>query len=282
MNANSSYKPLALPIAEPVAQRGFSFNGHVSRTAAVALGCLAWVMFVGAWQLASGVFGVSDIVLPLPSTVLRALYDLLVHQDFVHDIGISVLRISVSFLAATAVAVPLGLLMGSFKPCEAFFGSFVSAWRYLPAASFVPLLLMWFGAGDLEKIGLLFMGVFWFLITMVMDYTKSVSRDLIETSLTLGGSRRNVLWTVVLPATLPNILTAMRQMLATSWSYLVVAEIVAATDGIGAMMVRAGRFVHTDEVMAGILTIGLLGLLFDFLFVALHRALFPYAAPARA
>jgi NitT/TauT family transport system permease protein len=261
--------------------RGFNFKGHLSRSAIVVLGCLVWVLFIGVWQLAASALGVPDIILPPPSAVLRALYELLMHEGFLRDIGISVVRIVLSFLAASAVAVPIGILMGSFKAFESLLGPFVSAWRYLPAASFVPLLLMWFGAGNFEKIALLFMGVLWFLVTMVMDYAKAVSTDLVETSLTLGGSRWDVLRTVIVPATLPTIWTAMRQMLAASWTYLVIAEIVAATDGIGAMMVRAGRFVHTDQVMAGIVTIGVLGLAFDYLFVALHRVMFPYASAAR-
>ena len=172
--------------------------------------------------------------------------------------------------------MPLGILMGSFKRVEAFFNPLVSAWRYLPAPSFIPLLLMWFGTGDGQKLALLFIGVIWFLITLIMDHVKAVRTELIETSVTLGGNRWQVLWTVVIPASLPNIFVAMRQMLAVSWTYLVIAEIVAATDGIGAVMMRAKRFLHVDKIMAGILVIGILGLLFDFLFRLAHRVMFRY------
>jgi NitT/TauT family transport system permease protein len=135
---------------------------------------------------------------------------------------------------------------------------------------------MWFGVGEGQKLALLFLGVVWFLITLIMDYAKSIPADFINTALTLGGNRKQVLWTVIVPAMLPNILTAMRQMLAVSWTYLVIAEIVAADSGIGAMMMRAKRFVHIDEIMAGIVTIGLLGLFFDILLRAARRMLFPY------
>ncbi|MBY0562255.1 ABC transporter permease, partial [Hyphomicrobium sp.] len=144
------------------------------------------------------------------------------------------------------------------------------------APSFVPILLMWFGTGEGAKIALLFIGVVWFLTTTVMDQTREVRAALIETALTLGGSRLQVLRTVVVPAAMPGIVTSMRQMFAVSWTYLVVAEIVASTDGIGAMMMRARRFLHTDEIMAGIVVIGLLGLAFDLLFRLAHRRFFPY------
>ncbi len=153
---------------------------------------------------------------------------------------------------------------------------FVSAWRYLPAPAFIPILLMWFGTGEEPKLALLFLGVIFFLITLIMDHTAQVRTELIETAMTLGGTRWQILWTVVVPAVLPSILVAMRQMLAIAWTYLVIAEIIASTTGIGAMMMRARRFLHTDDIMAGILTIGVLGLLFDVMFRWLHRLLFPY------
>ena len=208
--------------------------------------------------------------------MLATLYELLVGGSFLQDIGISVLRVLVSFLGACLVAVPLGILMGTFASTEAFFNPFVSAWRYLPAPAFIPILLMWLGTGEGPKIALLFIGVVFFLITLVMDYTRQVRIELIETSLTLGASEKQVLWTVIVPAVLPNVMVAMRQMLAVSWTYLVIAEIVASTTGIGAMMMRARRFLHTDEIMAGIVVIGVLGLLFDLVFRYAHRFFFSY------
>lgn len=217
-----------------------------------------------------------EILLPGPGKVLTALYTLFTENGFLKDVLISVQRVMLSFSLACAVAIPLGILMGSFRAVEAFFSPFVSAWRYLPAPSFIPLLLMWFGAGNSQKLALLFIGVIWFLITLIADHTKAVPQDLIRTSVTLGGTRREVLCTVIVRAALPNIVVAMRQMLAVSWTYLVIAEITAADAGIGAMMMRAKRFLHVDQIMAGILIIGVLGLLFDYLLKLIHRTAFSY------
>ena len=161
--------------------------------------------------------------------------------------------------------------MGSFRFIESFFNPFVSAWRYLPAPSFIPVLLMWFGTGETPKLALLFIGVVFFLITMVMDYTRNIKMELLETAATLGATRSQLISTVIIPAVLPDIIVSMRQMLAVTWTYLVIAEIVASTTGIGAMMMRARRFLHTDEIMAGIMVIEILGLLFDVLFRLIHR-----------
>ncbi len=257
-------------------QRWFEFKRPIPRSSTIALGVAVWVIFFALWEAAVAFGWVNALFMPPPHKVLTGLYSLLVQDAFLYDIGVSIYRIVVSFALACLVAVPLGIFMGSFKRVEAFVNPLVSAWRYLPAPSFIPLLLMWFGTGDGQKIALLFIGVIWFLITIIMDHVKSVRSELIETSMTLGGNRWQILWTVVIPASMPNIVVAMRQMLAVSWTYLVIAEIVAATTGIGAVMMRAKRFLHVDKIMASIIVIGLLGLLFDFLFRLAHRLLFPY------
>ena len=220
----------------------------ISRGHAIALGIACWVLFFAIWQFAVSAGLVTELLLPGPLKVLGTLFKLLSTPDFWIDIGASVLRIVVSFAMASAITMP----------------------------SFIPVLLMWFGTGEGPKIALLFIGVVFFLVVLVMDYTKQVRTEFIETSLTLGGSHGQVLRTVIVPAVLPNVVVAMRQMLAVSWTYLVIAEIVASTNGIGAMMMRARRFLHTDEIMAGIVVIGVLGLLCDMLFRMLHRLLFPY------
>ena len=257
-------------------QRWLEFKKPIPRGPTIALGVSAWVIFFALWETAVALEWVNPLFLPSPRKVLAGLYSLLVKDAFLVDIAISVYRIVVSFALACMVAVPLGILMGSFRRIEAFANPLVSGWRYLPAPSFIPLLLMWFGTGDGQKIALLIIGVIWFLVTLIMDHVKAVRTELIETSMTLGGSRWQILRTVVIPASMPNIVVAMRQMMAVSWTYLVIAEIVAATTGIGAVMMRAKRFLHVDKIMAGIIVIGILGLLFDFLFRLAHRLLFPY------
>jgi NitT/TauT family transport system permease protein len=240
------------------------------------LGIAVWAIFFAVWQGAVLLDAVNPLLVPGPGKVLAKLVDLFVSGGFVSDIADSVWRVAVSFAGACLIAVPLGILMGAFRTAEAFFNPFVSAWRYLPAPSFIPILLMWFGTGEAPKLALLFVGVVFFLITLIMDHTRQVRTELVETAQTLGASEWQVLRTVIVPAVMPNVLVSMRQMLAVAWTYLVIAEIVASTTGIGAMMMRARRFLHTDEIMAGIITIGVLGLLCDLLFRLVHRLMFPY------
>ena len=257
-------------------RRFLDIRTPISRRQAVISAIGIWAVFFGIWAGASASGMVNELLVPAPQKVLVTLYELFVERGFASDVLTSILRVLVAFLAASLVAIPLGITMGTFPAIEGIVNPFVSAWRYLPAPSFIPVLLMWFGTGEAPKLALLFIGVVFFLITLVMDHTRNVRHELVETALTLGAKRAVTVRSVILPAVLPDIVVAMRQMLAVTWTYLVIAEIVASTTGIGAMMMRARRFLHTDEIMAGIIVIGALGLLFDVLCARLHRQLFPY------
>ncbi len=277
MRAVLTQAPVAAlsPAPLPVRRQWLVFKQEPALPVRVALGVLGWALFLCAWQwLAAGV--AASPLFPTPLAVLEALRTLFAERAFAADVFASLQRILVSFALAAAIALPLGVFTGAFPALGAVFSPMVAAFRYLPAPAFIPLLLMWLGTGDEQKIALLVLGVVWFLVTLVCDVVRQTPTDFIETARTLGASRRTVLWTVVVPASLPGIVDACRQMLAVSWTYLVIAEIVAATDGIGAMMMRARRFVHVDEIMAGILVIGLLGLACDLLFRGLHWLAFPY------
>lgn len=245
-----------------------------------ALGAAAWVAFIALWQLAATYWAPGSLF-PTPVQVVAALWRLFAEHEFAADVGASVVRIVVSFSLAIVLALPLGLLMGASMRLDAFFNPLLGAFRYLPAPAFIPLLLMWLGTGEAQKLSLLLLGVIFFLVIMVADVTRNLPREFVEVARTLGATRGRVLWRVILRGGMPGYVDTGRQMLAVSWTYLVIAEIVAATDGIGAMMMRAKRFVHVDDIMAGILVIGILGLVFDTLFRVAHRLLFPYVQSNR-
>ena len=254
----------------------FEFGSVLRFEVNLGLGLLAWLCFFLGWHVFSTSGFADPTLLPGPLRVGKAWVTLFAERDFAADVVQSVKRIFLSFGMALTLALPLGLLMGAFTPVAGFLNALVSPFRYLPAPSFVPLLLMWLGTGDSQKIALLVIGVVFFLISLFMDNTRAVPLELVECSRTLGASRAKVVWSVLLPAAMPSYVDTARQMLAVTWTYLVIAEIVAATDGIGAMMMRAKRFVQVDDIMAGILTIGLLGLLTDILIRLLHRLCFRY------
>ncbi|MGJ8634744.1 MAG: ABC transporter permease [Luteolibacter sp.] len=254
----------------------FEFRRKIGFGGRLGLGLVAWLVFVGLWHLVAMSSLANPALFPSPARVFDAWVTLFTEREFAADVLQSLKRIFLSFSIALAIALPLGIFMGAFTPVEGFFNALVSPFRYLPAPSFVPLLLMWLGTGDSQKIALLVIGVVFFLITLFMDNTKAVPVELVECSRTLGAGKMTVLRKVLLPAAMPQYVDTARQMLAVSWTYLVIAEIVAATDGIGAMMMRAKRFVEVDTIMAGILTIGLLGLISDLVIRQIHKRAFRY------
>ena len=266
----------------PPKQQFFGLRAVVPRQKATILGILGALAFFLIWEI--GHYSMPEAqqrFLPSVEHVVATEFYLLVEKGFLSDIAISCYRIFVSFFAACAVAVPLGIGMGCFAHLRATMNPILSGFRYLPAASFIPLLLVWFGPTDLAKMALLYIGVIFFLIALILDNTTAVAMELIEAALTMGASRKEIVLRVIAPAAAPAVLDSMRNMIAVGWTYLVIAEIVGAQSGIGAVMMRAGRFLHVDVIMAGIFTIGILGVLTDLLFRAASRIFFSWNTPLR-
>jgi NitT/TauT family transport system permease protein len=271
------------PLFIPPKKRFLEFRDRPSSNRALVLGALGLLGFLVLWEVGHYMTApTARKFVPSVEEVGSALYVMFAEQNFLKDVAVSCRRILVSFLAAAAVALPIGILMGCFGNVRALLNPTLSGWRYLPAASFVPLLLVWFGPTDLSKLSLLFLGVIFFLISLILDNTAAVQKELVEASLTMGASRREVLMGVVVPAAMPAIFDSLRNMIAVAWTYLVIAEIVGAQDGIGAVMMRAGRFLSVDVIMAAILTIGVLGVLTDLAFRLASRVLFPWTVERRA
>jgi NitT/TauT family transport system permease protein len=187
----------------------------------------------------------------------------------------------IGFGVAALIGIPLGVAIGSFRVAQAFFEPVIAAVRYMPASAFIPLLIIWFGIYENEKIAVIFIGVFFPLTLLIADVSANVPRELVQIAYTLGASRWQVFWRVLLPASWPGIVDNLRIGVGWAWTYLIVAELVAADQGIGHVILAASRFLQTDQIIAGIITIGILGLLTDAIFRWLYRVLFPYAERAR-
>lgn len=237
---------------------------------------LAFVLLMLVWSaLTYGAF-VPPLFLPPPGDIVTNGIMLFTEFDLTADIRASVLRVTAGFLLAAAVGVPLGILMGSLKVFEAFFEPLLGFIRYMPASAFIPLFILWLGIGESEKVAVIFFGTFFQMTLMVMDVTKNVSLDLINTAYTLGVSRRSVFRRVILPASLPGIVDTLRITFGWAWTYLVVAEIVAASSGLGYMIMQSQRFLKTAHIIVGIVVIGIIGIVIDAFFKWLYARLFPW------
>ena len=243
----------------------------------VVLGISFFVLFFLVW--AGVTFGglVSKTFLADPLTMLKSGWTLLTQHGFLGDIGMTVWRVLGGFLIAAVLAVPLGVLMGAYKPVEAFFEPFVSFARYLPASAFIPLLILWAGIGEAQKLAVIFIGSFFQLVLMIAVSVGNTRRDLVEAAYTLGALDGGVVKRVLLPSSAPEIAETLRMVLGWAWTYVIVAELIGASSGIGHMITDSQALMATDQIIFGIIVIGLIGLVTDLAFKAGNRKLFPWA-----
>jgi NitT/TauT family transport system permease protein len=243
----------------------------------VLLGISFFVLFVAVWAAATFGGFVSKTFLADPLTMLRSGWTLLTEMGFAKDIGWTVWRVLGGFVIAAALALPLGVAMGAYKPVEAFFEPFVSFARYLPASAFIPLLILWAGIGEKQKLAVIFIGSFFQLVLMIAVTVGNTRRDLVEAAYTLGVTDASLIRRVLIPGAAPEMAETLRMVLGWAWTYVIVAELIGASDGIGHMITDSQALLATDQIIFGIIVIGLIGLASDLLFKSVNRRLFPWA-----
>ena len=223
------------------------------------------------WLLISKYSGIESIFLPSLKDVIEAVGELWSKGYLATDSIASFARVSIGFLLSAVVAVPLGILMGTFPSIRALFEPIIGIVRYMPAPAFIPLLIIYLGIGESPKIALIFIGTVFFNILMIMDAVKFVPRELIEATYTLGGKRWQVLFEVITPYIIPRIIDTFRVNMAASWNLVVVAELLAANEGLGKRILLAQKFLRTDEIFACLIILGLIGFAIDLFFRLLLR-----------
>jgi NitT/TauT family transport system permease protein len=231
------------------------------------------------WVTTSGM--VRPLFLPSPQAVVAEAWRQIEAGILWRDASVSIYRIMAGWLAATLLALPIGILMGNFRLVEGTLEPLISTIRYMPVVALIPLSILWAGIGDAQKILILFIGTFFQQVLMIMNNTKSVDMTLIRAGQTLGFSNTEILWRIVLPASLPGIWDTLRITIGWTWTYLVVAELVAAQDGLGRRIMDAKRYLATHTIIFGTIFIGLLGFLTDYLFKLGGRRMFGWAESQR-
>lgn len=229
-----------------------------------------------AWVVISHSGILPALFMPGPIKVVARFASWVMHEGFGQDTLISLYRVSMGFLLAAMLALPLGLLAGTFRPVQIFLEPVLDFIRYMPAVAFIPLVMLWFGIDETAKMAIIFIGTFFQMVLMMGDDVRRVAMTQIEAAQTMGANKRETVWLVIFPAAAPALLTTARVTLGWAWTYLVVAELVSANDGLGYAILKAQRFLQTDKIFAGIIVIGLIGLIQDQLLRALHRRLFPW------
>jgi NitT/TauT family transport system permease protein len=248
----------------PRKSRLFTLREPLPRSTSTIIGLFAPILVAAVWCLLTYGGITQPGFLPSPTETLRGTLQLFLQYDLWGSILVSTRRIGLAFLLASAVALPVGVLMGAFEPVNRFFEPIVAPLRYMPISAFIPLLILWFGIDEKQKIAFLFLGVFVYLLPVVITAIRMVPEELVQTSLTLGASRWQVIHTVLLPAALPEIFDSFRVMNAIAWTYVILAEAVNPGHGLGYMVDLAYRHQKASWSFACLLVIGGIGLLTDF------------------
>jgi NitT/TauT family transport system permease protein len=239
---------------------------NIPKSLHLGLTIISVIFLFSIWWLITSLQIVDSVFLPTPLEVGTAFIALWDKGYLFQDIQASCWRVGVGFLLAAIVAFPVGIAMGTFASIRALIEPISGILRYMPAAAFTPLLILYLGIEEEPKIVLIFIGTVFFNILMIMDAVKFVPKDLIETSYTLGGSRLQILMQVITPYILPNVIDTFRINIATSWNLVIVAELVAASEGLGKRIVIAQKFLQTSEIFACLIVLGLIGFALDLFF----------------
>ena len=254
-----------MDVREPVPQR---------KARALALAGL--LSFLAIWCVLSYTGLVPTVILPSPTEVIRAFPVLHFEEALVRSAGWSLYRVGMGFVLSALVAIPLGLLMGTFPAVRHFLSPLVDPLRFLPISALVPLFLVWFGIEETMKIMLLFVGTFVYLLPLVVEAVENVDDVYLQTATTLGASRGQLVRHVLVPGSLPAIGEALRVMNGIGWTYVILAEIVNARLGLGHIITVAGKRSHVDQIFAGVLVILFIGVVTDGMIRVANKQLFAW------
>jgi NitT/TauT family transport system permease protein len=256
----------------------WTIRGSLDRRLYALIACASFALGLALWWAVTALEVVDPLFLPGPGAVLHRFIAWLLDGDLIADARISILRVTAGFLLSAVMALPLGLVIGAYRPVRAFFEPLLEFARYLPAVAFVPVVLLWAGIGEGSKIAVIWIGTFFQMVIMLSEDVARVPMPQIEAARTIGATDREVITLVLLRSAMPAIFDTLRITLGWAWTYLVVAELVAANSGLGYAILKAQRFLQTDRIFVGIIVIGLIGLGTDQVLRWIHRRLFPWAS----
>jgi taurine transport system permease protein len=245
-----------------------------------AISVVTMIALLVLWWLASHLRWLPPLFLPTPETVFTRLYESALGQltdaPLAEHFGWSMFRVFSAFVAACITAIPIGIAMGVSRIARGIFDPPIEFYRPLPPLAYLPLIVIWFGIDELSKILLIYLACFAPLAMSARAGVRSVSQEQIHAAYSMGASRWQVIRYVIVPAAMPEILTAMRIAIGFGWTTLVAAEMVAATRGLGQMVLNASNFLRTDIVIMGIVVIGAVAYLFDLLMRYVERLVVPW------
>ena len=243
------------------------------------LSAVSIALFLFIWWLVTAMGWVKPLFVPSPMAIVSKFIQIwnngFTGTPFLEHVMISTVRVFGAFLLACVIGLPLGLAMGMSPAVRGIFDPPIEFYRPIPPLAYLPLMIIWFGIGETSKILLIFLSVFAPVVLGARSGVKSAAIEQIHAAYSFGATRWQVMRHVIMPSALPEILTAMRIGIGFGWTTLVAAEMVAATKGLGYMVLSASQFLQTPVVIMGIFVIAIIAFAFDLLMRFLERRLVP-------
>lgn len=236
---------------------------------------ISFIVLIVLWNYVSYNNLVDTLFLPAPHEIILSTTNLFLEKNFLADIGISIFRVFSAFIISAILAIPLAVLISSYINLGKLLSPYIDFIRYLPVPTLIPITILFFGIGEGAKIVLLFIGTFFQLILLVIDDIKDVPSEFYDLFYSLKFNRIKKM-SYVLHSISPQIYDNSRITLGWCWTYLIIAELVASPNGIGHMIKEAQRFSNTPDVYIGIITMGVIGFLTDYLFKKYYYKIFKY------
>lgn len=265
---------------QQIKQPLLKFRGRISRRKYITVFGGSLLLLGSLWFLISSLGTFPQEFFPSPARVVTTAMKMLQSREFFEDVLASSARIGVAFLISALLAIPIGLLMSSFKLVEAVIEPVVDFIRYVPVPALIPLFIIWGGIGETSKFLVLFFGTFFQLVLLIMDDADNVPRIYFDLARTLGASTPQLIRDVLVPYLLPQIYDRLRVTLGWCWTYLIIAELIAVERGIGHTIKEAQRFNAADQMFVCFIVLGIIGLSTDYAAKIGYRYLFPYATKA--
>jgi NitT/TauT family transport system permease protein len=230
---------------------------HLSLRAAL------WIGAIALWYTIRASGFVSASLIPAPHQVAMKFVELLLHEGLLYDIYVSTLRVFFGVALGISAAVPAGFLLGWYRPARTFADPMINFFRALPPIALIPLVIVYFGVDEIAKLVILFYAAFFSGVIVMYEGVSQITPLYIRVSQTLGANELEIFRKVIIPLTLPHILTAIRVALGVAWATLVASELIAAQRGLGAMIQNAATYFLLDVIYVGIICIGLVALIMD-------------------
>jgi NitT/TauT family transport system permease protein len=238
-----------------------------------ALIAAPWLVVVGLWWAVAASGLVNASLVPSPAQVAARFWQLLAHGTLAYDILISTGRVFAGVALGIAAAVPVGFVLGWYRTVRTFVDPLLNFFRALPPIALIPLVIVYFGIGEPAKIVILFYASFFAGVIVMYEGIAQISPLYVRVSRTLGASDGEIFRKVIVPLTVPHMLTALRVALGVAWATLVASELIAAQQGLGALIQNASSFFQLDIIYVGIICIGLIALCMDLALRTLSRRL---------